>query len=92
MKLTKHETTLLNELESTRGSKSKRLVIDMIVIIVGLGGLSLLLFLYYQKSLILLVSALCGGMIGLSIEKMYAQKIFFIALKLYKIKLDEPPK
>ncbi|KAF3884700.1 MULTISPECIES: hypothetical protein [Nostocales] len=88
--ITKHERVLLEELQSTRGSKSKRFVIDGIALITSFSGLIFLFFLHHQSYLILLASALCGGMIGVSIEKMYSRQIMSVALKLYKMNSGNP--
>jgi hypothetical protein len=84
MNLTSHERKILEELRNTRGSRKKRFFIDLLLITTSLSSLVLLFTSHKQNSLILLASALCGGLIGSSIEKFYARKIFLIALKLYK--------
>ena len=85
MHITKYEQLLLEDLKRSRGTKKRKLVLDVTVALTGLTGFLILIIVYSNFQLITIISGLCGGLLGASIERLYTKKISTLAMKLYKL-------
>lgn len=84
MGITHYEKLILEDLKRNRATIHKRQVLDLITALTGLVGLLFVVFIYPQVRLIIIIAGLCGGLIGVSIERLYNKKISTLAIKLYE--------
>lgn len=89
MALNKYERLLLEDLKNNQKIPSRFLILDGLYFIVGLVGFILIGTFYPQNFTAIFGAALCGGLIGVTFEKVYVRKIMSLVFKLYQIYLNE---
>lgn len=87
--LSRHEKAILKDLESVQQSKKRKFFIDVSCWFISVIGFFIILGINFQNSLSIFGAALCGGIIGSRIEKMYFRKILALTVKLYHLNKKE---
>ncbi len=89
MTLTKYDRLLLDDLKKSQKNPQRLIILDGLYFTVGIVGFIVIATVYHQARLPIFGAALCGGLIGVTFEKVYVRKIMSLAFKLYQIYLNE---
>ncbi len=89
MTLNKYERLLLEDLKKSQKIPSRLLLLNGLYFTVGLVGFILIGTFNPENLTAIFGAALCGGLLGVTFEKVYVRKIMSLAFKLYQIYLHE---